>query len=313
MKRLCSLALAILPATAVACGDGPPHHVERPSHSGDAEASGASCERAIELDVYSRDAAPREEVASLGDYYKAYGFGVGINREYRLNLPYVLEDAPDVVRAAVQDAFPGVDLEAAAFTGTEDELQRLTAFIADFITSPIRNFIEGVRQNEGRPAFVVADRINQRDNGGTLAITLSPRLLERLRASEQEASSVWRNVNMPIQFAPVLFVSLEALKSYSVAGSDSVQLVLAHELAHAAGLTHSLSQCNLMSEHIAQPALGCTHSLTGAQLEDFCEGWSAEYQVNKQLAGSNQALRVPASAGTVEREWRWVRSQIGAL
>jgi hypothetical protein len=150
---------------------------------------------------------------------------------------------------------------------------RVLRFTANFLVRPI---VEFARRYGGTGAavtnLVVLSRLLPADGRepswgmGLLALALSPALLRAFADSDDSDGLLWREIDVPPDFAPMVFVGDEDLAR--VAGLEPVlrDLIVAHELGHTGGLMHRPRSGNLMVSPLTSGAADCTSSLDPDQM-----------------------------------------------
>jgi hypothetical protein len=187
---------------------------------------------------------------------------------------YALDTNENALGSALTRAFPGVDLnDEAALMANPAQWNAIVTFVANFMLRPMIDFARAHGDvGQGATNFVVVPDL-ERPGGqkigepGTtiVGLAVSPPLLAEFAKTMTMEGDIWKGVNLPEGFTPMMFLGNNVIRSKTVGFPIIKDLIVAHEFGHASGLEHSDVSHNLMFPTVS-PSNGCTDSLSEPQL-----------------------------------------------
>jgi hypothetical protein len=204
----------------------------------------------------------------LQRYYRRHGLRLSASVEPgSIRLPYLLDNDRAGLDEALRCAFPEIDLGEGNSGGYPEAVE---TFAVNYILRPVRRFLEAWRNADpGTTDVVAVERILRLadDREGEIAgLAISARYLTALRRSGSPEAEVWRGVQLPADFNSTVFVVAPTAVVPPEPARVSMDLTLAHELAHTTGLLHSSAPGNLMVASLDPLSASCRRGLQPAQL-----------------------------------------------
>ncbi len=217
---------------------------------------------------------------------------VAVSQEYSLDT----DEAS--IGIAMSKEFPSVNFDDPQILDTvmrQDPAlyDRIITFVFNFMLRPIVEFAR-MHGNAGLAAtnLVVMPQLVRPGGSkilppgaslGGLAMTRA--LIETLESEEPQAAGMWKSLNLPAEFTPMMFLDAAGLSMGSKEDPALRDLVVAHEFGHAGGLTHrKMMTGNLMSPFAVAGISSCTDSLQDDQI--------ATLQSTLRVGTLKQALKV---------------------
>lgn len=235
---------------------------------------------------------------------------------FDLKMPYVIDTDERRLESSLRRKFPKVNFDADEFEGTDAELAQIQAAAAEFVMKPLLNFVEKYGHQDPAVTNViltgkVASTDALEDNDAVLAgLSISPELLKTLRATGDESAAIWQGVPLPATFNAMVFVDAKFLQS--LRRPTVVDLVIAHEFGHSAGLVHVEDESNLMTPTTGPNNATCDQSLTDAQLATMAKTLRVgDARVVQALQASSETKPVAVrKTMPTQNRWQKVRSQL---
>ena len=197
---------------------------------------------------------------ALQDHYAPYGLSFERGVVEPVEPPsFLIDNDPDSLENALRAAFPHLDLHAKPFPGTDAELAALVRFSANHVLGPLIEFVGSSLARERTTWLMSLPTLtSDPDEPGwhVAGLTISPALLRALRSEADPEAEVWRAVELPERFTPLVAIDEELVASLQALDPDGERVVTAHEFAHTAGLTHHDGADNLMRGDVAAGRLG---------------------------------------------------------
>jgi hypothetical protein len=210
------------------------------------------------------DSAVVEASRRLQASYRHFGIRLStLGPAAPASLAYAMSGSASTIDAALGRAAIPPDREL-----TDDEARRAHRAVADVIFAELRAFVAEHAQGK-QPAvnLLLVEHIVEpglskylfgSSDSGILGFGLSPTMLARLEPNDP-AFELQTLTGLPDGFTPVALIGQDDVAALDIDGDN----IVAHELGHALGLTHSMDPDNLM--YIA-PKVGCRPFLTSEQL-----------------------------------------------
>jgi hypothetical protein len=247
-------------------------------------------------------------VHGMQRYYRRHGLEfVASAQAAAVEVPYLLDNDRAGLERALRCAFPGVDLA----DPPDADADAIESIAVDYILRPARAFLAAFKTFERDTTDLVAVgrilREPDADAGIPIGLGISPRYLATLRASSRTEAEVWNSVRLPDDFNPTVFVVAPEQTVPPASASVPMDLTLAHEFAHTAGVAHSPSSGNLMVPSLDPATASCRAQLDAQQLAAMARGF-AHAPVSKSQS-SHAEVRPQRRLGPDLRQSlrQWVR------
>ncbi len=197
---------------------------------------------------------------ALQEHYAPYGLSFERGIVELAEPPrFLIDNDPDGLESALQEAFPHLDLHAEPFPGTDAELAALVRFSANHALAPFIELVTASPPRERTTWLISLPRLpSDPDEPGwnVAGLTISPALLRALRSEPDAEAEIWRAVELPERFTPLIALDEELVASLQALDPDAERVVTAHEFAHTTGLTHHDGADNLMRGDVGAGRLG---------------------------------------------------------
>ncbi len=212
----------------------------------------------------------------LARYYRRHSLSFFTLAEpLPIDTTYALDTDNASLGTALQAAFPGVDLNNDAALMSDPVLYaKILTFAANFITRPMIEFARahgnvgtGVTNLVRLPQLVRPGGNGIAPPGSTLAgLAVSPSLLVELTRSMSPEGDIWKGVELPPGFTPMMFLDGKTFDAVISSSGELKDLIVAHEFGHTAALLHTMVERNLMFPSVRLGVNDCTDSLDDSQL-----------------------------------------------
>lgn len=233
---------------------------------------------------------------------------------FNLTMPYAIESNEERLEAALRKRFPKVDFDNEEFLVTEDELAKIESFVANLVLQPVLDFVKKFGHQDPSVTNVIllnevaSTELLEEKNTILAGLSISPQLIKTLGESKDDDAAIWRGVDLPESFNAMVFVNAKYLSDAKHAGV--VDLVMAHEFGHSAGLVHAEATSNLMKPTTILSTASCTDSLTDSQLAAMAQNLGVGNQPQTQpltVSATPKALAKGGAAGAPQTRWNKLR------
>ena len=228
----------------------------------------------------------------LARYYQRHGLSFfTVSEPQPIAAAFAIDTDTEALGRELARAFPGVDFTNDAAIMADPVLwsQVLEATV-NFMLRPMIDFARA--QGAGGSAttnLVLVPQI-ERPGGERLTpvgqeiagLAVSPTLLAVFSREDTPEGQIWKGVNLPGDFTPMMFLGSNVLRELAATHSDLRDLVVAHEFGHTNALVHRTAGQNLMNPGVSAGQNDCRDSLADDQL--------ATMRTNLHLAGAGQPL-----------------------
>jgi hypothetical protein len=236
----------------------------------------------------------------LARYYQRHGLSFFTASEPQpIAAAFAIDTDTKALGRELARAFPGVDFTNGAAVMADPVLwsQVLDATV-NFMLRPMIDFAQAQGTVGSATTNLVLVPQIERPGGERLTpvgqeiagLAISPTLLAVFSRADSPEGEIWRGVNLPGDFTPMMFLGSNVLRELAAAHSDLRELVVAHEFGHTNALVHRSEGQNLMNPGLSPGQNDCQDALADDQL--------ATMRANLQLGGAGQTLLVsdhPAS------------------
>jgi len=188
----------------------------------------------------------------------------------KIDMPFALQTDEKVLEAALRKQFPKVDFDSPTFSGTQAQLDEITAAAASLSFGPVLNFIAAHGHQD--PSItnvllvpqVTSSSILKDDRAHVAGLSISPELVRTMRNANDSTANTWRLIGFPDSFNAM--VVIDAPFTTTIPDKKIIDLTMAHEFGHSAGLVHVVDTTNLMTPVTDVKAASCAASLSNEQL-----------------------------------------------
>jgi hypothetical protein len=251
----------------------------------------ASPYRDAECNILDGRLTTRREVRLFTNGIDAPAFGRALQRYYRryglsfysvqpvqvTDQKYALDtDEIELSRALAKD-FPGVDLNDPALETKDPVLyEKLVKAVLNYMFRPVLEFARAHPAGTEVTNLVLLPHL-PRPGGGSLfppggevaGLAISPALIQRFQGQDIPEGAAWKNLDLPPDFTPMMFLDGTVLGKVMSADPDLVDLVAAHEFGHTGGLIHREVAHNLMFPAAKLGESKCSDSLDDDQIDSM--------------------------------------------
>jgi hypothetical protein len=276
-----ALGVVVLAAAAASCGgDEDPsstYFTATPYGNAACNVVDARLEGSREMRLFSSGTVDLQGMTQgLARYYRRHSLTFTTRSSpQQAGTRYALDTDQNALGAALVAAFPDVDFEdEAAVMADPVKWNAIMTFIANFMLRPMIDFARA-HGDVGQAATNLAvipdlERPGGMKLGGPdatiVGIAISPPLLAEFMRTMVDEGEIWKGVDLPPNFTPMMFLGHNAIRMTTAATPVLRDLTAAHEFGHASGLLHDETLHNLMYPGVAPNVNGCTDGLTDAQL-----------------------------------------------
>jgi hypothetical protein len=257
--------------------------------------------RQVQMFWYDSKVDPAIGTRGLARYYRRHGLELWTpSPPARVERSYALDTDLETLAPLLARAFPGVDLDDDRLQTRDPALyERIMTFVANFIFAPVTEFARRHAAGPGVTHIVFLPQIQRPGGpdilppGASLAgLALSPTLLDTFTATDLEEGRIWKGVDLPASFTPMIFLDRNILARAALRDPVLVDLIASHEFGHASGLPHRENDVsNLMYPTAMAGRSSCTDRLDDGQLAVMRGALGVGAQ--SMVAMPSQALRVP--------------------
>jgi hypothetical protein len=210
----------------------------------------------------------------------------------KVDMPFALQTDEKVLEARLRKRFPKIDFDAPVFSGTQAQLDEITTAAANFTFEPVLDFI--AQNGHQDPSItnvilvpkVTSSSITKDPRAHIAGLSLSPELVRAAREGNDDTAKTWRLIPLPDSFNAMVII--DAPFTTEVPDKKIIDLTMAHEFGHSAGLVHVADTTNLMTPVTDVRSATCLAHLTDEQLTTM----ATTLHVGPQPQG--QALRSTA-------------------
>ena len=230
-----------------------------------------------EMRLFSSGGADVEGTTrGLARYYQRHGLSFFTASEPQaVTAPFAIDTDTEALGQELTRAFPGVDFTNDAAVMADPVLwQQVLNATVNFMLRPMIDFarVQGMA-GAAVTNLVVIPQI-ERPGGERLTpvgqeiagMAVSPALLAVFARDETPEGQIWKGVNLPEGFTPMMFLGNNILRQLAAAHSDLRDIVVAHEFGHTNALVHRPVSHNLMSPGVAPGQNDCRDSLADDQI-----------------------------------------------
>jgi hypothetical protein len=282
---LCLIGSAIVGGGALGCGggsDGPPdltaYFKTTPYANAGCNAVDQRLSGQRPMRLYTNgNVALLPTTQGLASYYQRHALAFVTDAPAETTtMAYALDTDEASLDRALVAAFPGVDLsDEAALMATDPALyNQILTFVANFVLKPMVDFAAAhSASGNGVTNLVVLSNLERpggqpiSDPGTSLAgLSVSPALLAEFARTMPDESNIWKGVNFPAGFTPMMVLGNNILSQARAIDPVLDDLVTAHEFGHSGALMHVTTPLNLMYPSVTPGVDDCGDSLDDAQL-----------------------------------------------
>jgi hypothetical protein len=275
--------LALLFAIGPACGEGGAEgldHYFDPAPTYTTAACSTRDERLAgrrEIRLFFNGSADVEGVSrGLARYYHRHGLSFFTASEPQpVSVQFAIDTDTEALGRELTRAFPGVDFTNDAAVMADPVLwQQVLETTVNFMLRPMIDFarVQGMA-GPGATNLVVIPQI-ERPGGERLTpvgqeiagMAVSPALLAVFARDNTPEGQIWKGVNLPDGFTPMMFLGSNVLRGLAAAHSDLRDIVVAHEFGHTNALVHREGGHNLMNPGVSPGQNDCRDSLADDQI-----------------------------------------------
>ncbi len=224
-------------------------------------------------------ATPTLQVArysrALQRYYRRHGLTFFTTRMVsNVEQPFAINTDEAALNNAILAAFPNDDLSDDALKMNPELYKRVLKFAVNFMFRPVIDFAMKNNHGPGVTNIVMVPRILPSNGTSPLpegamivGLAISRALIQEFQRSGSMEGEIWKDIDLPAEFSPMMFLDGTFLGQYAVAGSPLVDLTTAHEFGHTGALIHlETDKRNLMYPSLMPGVNDCTDGLKADQL-----------------------------------------------
>jgi hypothetical protein len=216
----------------------------------------------------------------LQRYYRRYGLTFFSTQAiHAIDQKYALDTDEYELNKALAKQFPDVDLKDMSLMTRDPALyQQIVRVVMNFMFRPLIEFARSHAAGTQVTNLVLLPHIlnpsgdDVSPTGGEVAgLAISPALLRRFDAMDVPEGAAWKELDLPADFTPMMFLDGKLLGGLLSGAPVLVDLVAAHEFGHTGGLVHRQEPHNLMLPGVAPGVNTCADSLDDDQIDTMRE------------------------------------------